>query len=106
MSKKNKMNYGKKDILTPDDLDIKKAKIRITTMIDMNVYDALKLEASEQGIGYQTLINSILSKHCGIEKDPMDLIKEMIDGLYEKVDKRLDKIEKKSKASQVFIERT
>jgi hypothetical protein len=29
----------------------------------------------------------------------MDLIKEMIDGLYQKVDKRLDKIEKKSKAS-------
>lgn len=99
MSKKSKMNYGKKDVLTPDDLDMKKAKIRITTMIDANVYDALKLEASGKDIGYQTLINSILSKHCGIEKDPMDVIKDLIDGLYEKVDKRLDKIEKKSRAS-------
>jgi hypothetical protein len=93
------MKYGEKDVLTPDDLDMKKAKLRITTMIDANVYDALKLEASNHGIGYQTLINSILSKHCGIEKDPMDVIKEMINGLYEKVDKRLDKIEKKSKVS-------
>jgi predicted DNA binding CopG/RHH family protein len=63
MSKKSKMNCRKKDVLTPDDLDMKKAKIRITTMIDANVYDALKLQASNHGIGYQTLINSILTKH-------------------------------------------
>lgn len=43
------MNYGKKDVLTLDDLDMKKAKIRITTMIDANVYDALKLEARTHG---------------------------------------------------------
>jgi predicted DNA binding CopG/RHH family protein len=92
MSKKSKMNYGKKDVLTLDDLDMKKAKIRITTMIDANVYDALKLEARTHGIGYQTLINSILSKHCGVEKDPMDVIQDMINGLYERVDKRLDTI--------------
>jgi predicted DNA binding CopG/RHH family protein len=60
-SQKSKMNYGTVE-LSDDDLDMKKAKIRITTMIDYPIYELLKAEAAEKNIGYQTLLNEILSE--------------------------------------------
>ena len=94
MSKK-KMNFGKKDVLSSDDLDIKKAKIRITTMIDMKIYDELKNEAQKLGIGYQTLINNILRRHTGMESEnPIEALFEEV----QKLSKRVSKIEKNKTA--------
>ncbi len=94
MSKK-KMNFGKKDVLASDELDMKKAKIRITTMIDMKIYDELKKEAEALGIGYQTLINKILRQHAGIEpENPVEKLLEEIN----KLSKRVSKIEKSKTA--------
>lgn len=61
--KKNKMNYGDNDKLSAEDLDLGNAKIRITTMIDKAVYDAIKADAKATGRKYQTLLNNILLKH-------------------------------------------
>lgn len=94
MSKK-KMNFGKKDVLGSDELDIKKAKIRITTMIDLKVYDELKEEAERLGIGYQTLINTILRRHTGLESE--NPIEALFDEL-NKLSKRVSKIEKSKTA--------
>jgi hypothetical protein len=62
-----KLNYGKEDVLTDSDLDIRQAKIRITTMIDFDVYELLKDRAKLHGIGYQTLINKILGAYIAGE---------------------------------------
>ncbi len=89
------MNFGKKDVLASDELDMKKAKIRITTMIDMKIYDELKKEAEALGIGYQTLINKILRQHAGIEpENPVEKLLEEIN----KLSKRVSKIEKSKTA--------
>jgi hypothetical protein len=94
MSKK-KMNYGKKDVLSTDELDMKKAKIRITTMIDLKIYDELKVEAERLGIGYQTLINNILRRHTGLESEnPIEALFDEIN----KLSKRVSKIEKSKTA--------
>jgi hypothetical protein len=94
MSKKKK-NYGKKDVLGLDELDMKKAKIRITTLIDMKIYDELKKEAEALGIGHQTLINKILRQLAGIESEnPVEKLLEEIN----KLSKRVSKIEKSKTA--------
>ena len=92
---KKKLNYGKENQLTESDLDIKNAKIRITTMIDMAVYDKLKSMAGEMGIGYQTLINSALQRYTGEFGNNFlgKIMSEM-----EEMDKRLAKIEKQKTA--------
>jgi predicted DNA binding CopG/RHH family protein len=94
MSKK-KMNFVKKDVLRSDELNMEKAKLRITTMIDMKIYDLLKKEAETLGIGYQTLINNILRRHTGLESEnPIEAIFEEI----QKLSKRVSKIEKRKTA--------
>lgn len=101
MSKKLKgMNYGKKNTIKSD-LDIKKSKIRITTMIDFPIYESLKEEAEQRGMGYQTLLNEILkarfmpdSAMPGIDlNETARLIEEYLRKKYD-----LKKIEKKRPA--------
>lgn len=50
-------------------------KIRITTMVDSDVLDSLKLRAEAEGVKYQTLLNNIL-RDVLVEKknDPIKLI--------------------------------
>lgn len=65
MAKKNKkeeIEYGEVRLST-EDLDFSKGKIRITTMVDRSVYDALKAEAKTSGKKYQTILNEILLNH-------------------------------------------
>ncbi len=61
MKTKNKdIIYGNIDILGPDEFAPHNVKVRITTMIDMNVLEGLKDHAKKRGLKYQTLINNIL----------------------------------------------
>lgn len=57
------IQYGTENLLDHDDLDLKKSKIRVTTMIDFPVVESLKEEAEGLGIGYQTLINMVLNTY-------------------------------------------
>ena len=60
--KKDIIEYGDVE-LSAEDLDFSKGKIRITTMIDRSIYDALKSEAKLSGKKYQTLLNEILMNY-------------------------------------------
>ncbi|MCB0368353.1 MAG: hypothetical protein KDD50_09600 [Bdellovibrionales bacterium] len=62
--KKSKKKVTKKKVSIPEDSlkDIRKGKVRITTMIDYPIYEKLKSQANEMGIGYQTLMNEVLEK--------------------------------------------
>jgi hypothetical protein len=76
MSKK--MKFSKEDVLTADDLDISSAKIRITTMVDKVVYDALKREAKANGGKYQTFLNKILADHFSRKGSPKGSLEERL----------------------------
>lgn len=56
MSKK-KVQYGKVEI---SDETFKRAKVRVTTFIDLDVLKALKQEAAAKKTKYQTLMNQLL----------------------------------------------
>lgn len=45
-----------------------KGKRRISIMLDDAVIEAARAKADEQGIGYQTLINSLLREKLGVAK--------------------------------------
>ncbi len=50
-----------------------KGKTRITIMLDDAVLEAARQRADAQGMGYQTLINSILKQAlCGVDSNPAD----------------------------------
>jgi len=50
-----------------------KGKSRITIMLDDAVLEAARQRADAQGMGYQTLINSILKQAlCGVDSNPGD----------------------------------
>ena len=60
---KSSISYGKKDLLSAD--DFKSPKIRISMMVDEDLLQTLKRKASEEGIGYQTLMQKILRESVG-----------------------------------------
>ncbi len=74
--------YVKSDGLENSDFSV--SKVRITTMIDKDILDWLKLEAEKKDGKYQTILNQILRQAKG--KNP-DRIAEL--------EARLSKIEKK-----------
>ncbi len=47
-------------------------KKRITIYLDNDVLEAFKVRADEQGVGYQTMINSALREHLGKQAAPVD----------------------------------
>lgn len=105
MTKKSKkMNYGKVDTID-EDLDIKKSKIRITTMIDYSIYEALKQKAEVQGEKYQTLLNKILKDYIKSadknvsQSDGQDSLIEKMNKQLKEMAKRVERIEKKSKSA-------
>ena len=61
MSTIHKLNQ--KQELLPKKLEAKNMRFRVTMMMDLDVLDSIREEASEKRIGYQTLINEILRKH-------------------------------------------
>jgi len=58
-----KIKYGRKRLLSKDEFDPKNGKFRVTMFVDLDVLDALRDEAKECGLPYQTHINQVLRKH-------------------------------------------
>lgn len=58
-SKKPEIIFG--DVtLSDDELEITKAKIRVTLMLDLKLVRAFKAKASGQGVKWQTLMSKVL----------------------------------------------
>jgi predicted DNA binding CopG/RHH family protein len=57
-----KFDYGDKDLLDENEFANHNVKVRITTMVDLDVLNAIKARAEELGRPYQTLLNEALSK--------------------------------------------
>ena len=55
-----KIKYGKKDLITKEDLDPKNAKERLSIWIDEEVVNGFRKRASDQNTKYQTLMNQAL----------------------------------------------
>lgn len=60
MGKNKAIRYGKESLLANEDLDPKKAKIRISIMLDGDLLAAVKTAATLGHKKYQTLINETL----------------------------------------------
>lgn len=58
--KKKKIKYGKKDVLSEKTFEASNMKRRISIMVDLDVLDRFKEEASRRSLPYQTLINQAL----------------------------------------------
>jgi hypothetical protein len=67
MNKKN-INYGKKDVLSKNEFNSENVKVRITTYIDLDILEALKVEAKKTKQKYQTLLNTKLRESVSGEK--------------------------------------
>ena len=75
----------------------KQAKVRITTMIDLDLYEELKVRAVKDGDGrYQTFLNSLLRSvlFVSAEKDQTSALFEKILDAQESISKRMDKVNK------------
>ena len=60
MNSKVKNNKVKKEVVTNDDIDPKNTKARVTAWIDGDILLELRRRAKKRGIGYQTLMNTVL----------------------------------------------
>jgi uncharacterized protein (DUF4415 family) len=65
---KTNIDYGKKDILSKNEFNPENVKVRITTYIDLDILEALKLEAKKTRQKYQTLLNTKLRESISNEK--------------------------------------
>jgi len=71
-------------------------KLRITTMVDGDVLDELKLSAKKQGIGYQTLINMILREQVINKKETsIEQLEKQVKALTKLMSKKFPKEVKK-----------
>ena len=59
---KKKINYGKKDLLGPEEFSAKTAKERITIWVPEKVVDQFRKRAESEGTKYQTLVNQALKE--------------------------------------------
>ena len=62
----SKIKYGKKDIVSAEDLDPKNAKERLSIWIEESIVDAFRARAKIENTKYQTLMNQALREY--IEK--------------------------------------
>ena len=60
MGKRESIEFGCNNLLDADEFDKKHTKVMITTRLDGEVLEAVKIEAASRGIKYQTLINQFL----------------------------------------------
>ncbi len=84
MNKKN-INYSKKDLLAKDEFNSANVKVRITTYIDIDVLEALKVEAKKTKQKYQSVLNKKLRESL-IDED------KIYSSLHS-IEKRLGKVE-------------
>lgn len=59
-TRKTDIKYGKKDLLAKDEFDPKNGKIRISLLVDMQVCEAFKQKAKDEGEKYQVLMRRAL----------------------------------------------
>ena len=55
-----KIKYGKKDLITQEDIDPKNAKERLSIWVDEEVVNGFRKRAMDQNTKYQTLMNQAL----------------------------------------------
>ncbi len=76
------LSKGLRRITRPKFLDkvkkttLKDCKSRITIFIDADIIEHFKLQAKQNGKGYQTLINQTLRASIEVEKPPITNLKE------------------------------
>jgi uncharacterized protein (DUF4415 family) len=79
---KNKVKYGKKDVLPAGPFDPKKSKVRISLLLDGDVLEAYKTAAASSVHGeYQTLMKEKLREAIfGKHVDPalLEVIRETV----------------------------
>ncbi len=68
-SMKKKTERIKKSVLDHDEFDPKYAKFRVTMFVDLIVLEALRKEAKQKGLPYQTYINQLLREHVAGDQD-------------------------------------
>lgn len=56
----SKIKYGKKDLISKEDLDPKNAKERLSIWIDESVVNSFRERAKVENTKYQTLMNQAL----------------------------------------------
>jgi uncharacterized protein (DUF4415 family) len=56
----SEIKYGKKDLISQEDLDPKNAKERLSIWIDESIVDAFRERAKAENTKYQTLMNQAL----------------------------------------------
>ena len=78
--RKKDVKYGKKDLLVEDEFDPKYGKERISIMLDMQVVDAFREKAENEGKKYQVLIREILKNYIFGNKE-------------KEIEKRLSRVE-------------
>ena len=59
-TRKKDVQFGSKDLLADDEFDPKYGKERISIMLDMQVVDAFRKRAEQEGKKYQTLMRETL----------------------------------------------
>ena len=74
-----KKEYG--DFEVEGDLDIKKAKVKVTMYLDGDILDKARTEAKTQHTRYQTLINNLLREALLSERSRLDVLEERISHL-------------------------
>lgn len=79
-TRKKDVKYGKKDLLQKDEFDPQYGKERISIMLDMQVVDAFRKKAKDEGKKYQALIRDALKSHIFGNKD-------------DEIEKRLSRVE-------------
>jgi uncharacterized protein (DUF4415 family) len=76
MSKQKEVKRAEKEIDEALNAPRKEQKIRVTTFIDADVIDELKLQAKDEGIPYQTLLNQYL-RSAVMQEVPASLLKRV-----------------------------
>jgi len=64
---KEKMDFESRDMLPDKPITDKECKIRVTIMIDMDIFMTLNKEADRKGVHYHSVINNYLSSQ--LEKE-------------------------------------
>lgn len=67
ISKDLEKKLSNQDHIPNGDIDAKNVKVKITTFIDLDVIEELKIQAAQEGEKYQTLLNKYL-RACVFKK--------------------------------------
>ena len=83
-----KIQDAQNDLISSNDVKNHEVKLRITTWIDSDILQALKTEAEQRKIGYQTILNQKLREIVFGEKDPLHERVDKLESLVSKLAKK------------------